>query len=91
MPTLLGRDDAPARLAMESFCRQVAKRVGAFASVLGGVDTLVFTGGIGEHAEAIRVAVTQRLEFLRIDQVLVVATDEEKVIAGQTQDLLPRS
>ncbi len=87
MQALLGRSDPPAQLAVEAYCRQVAKQVGAYASVLGGVDTLVFTGGIGEHSDDVRDDVTSRLEFLRIGRVLVVPTDEEAVIARETAAL----
>ena len=88
MQTLLTRDDPAAQLAVDSFCRQVAKQVGAYASVLGAVDSLVFTGGIGEHSGAVRDNVVSRLGFLSIGQVLVVPTDEEAVIARQTADVL---
>ncbi len=87
MAALLARSDAPARLAVDAFIRQVAKQAAAFASVLGGIDTLVFTGGIGEHAAPIRDGVVSRLGMLAIGQVLVVPTDEESVIARQTADV----
>ncbi len=93
MQALLKRDqagDPDARLAIESFCRQIAKQVGAYASVLGGVDTLVFTGGIGEHAAAIRAEVLARLGFLSISRTMVIPTDEEAVIARQTADVVRR-
>jgi acetate kinase len=88
MKALLQRDDAQARLAVDAFCRQIAKQVGAYASVLGGLDSLVFTGGIGEHAAPIRGGVTRRLGFLSIGKTRVVPTDEEAVIARQTAALL---
>jgi acetate kinase len=88
MKALLQRDDAEARLAVDAFCRQIAKQVGAYASVLGGLDSLVFTGGIGEHAASVRDTVVQRLCFLPIGKTLVVPTDEEVVIARQTAALL---
>ncbi len=90
MITLLGRDDPAATLALDSYCQQIAKQVGAYATVLGGLDTLVFTGGIGEHAEPIRDGITRRLAFLSIGKVLVVPTDEEAVIARQTAALIRR-
>lgn len=93
MQTLLRRSeggDEAASLAIESFCRQIAKQVGAYASVLGGVDSLVFTGGIGEHSAAIRDAVVARLGFLSIGQVLVIPTDEESVIALQAAEVMSR-
>jgi acetate kinase len=84
MAALLERSDAPARLAVEAFIRQVAKQAAAFATVLGGVDSLAFTGGIGEHAASIRDGVVSRLGILAIGQVLVVPADEEAVIADET-------
>jgi acetate kinase len=84
MAALLARSDAPARLAVDAFIRQVAKQVAAFATVLGGIDTLVFTGGIGEHSEHIRDGVMTRLAMMAIGQVRVVPADEEAVIARQT-------
>ena len=46
-----------AALAIEMFCYQVRKQIGALAAVLGGLDLLVFTGGIGERAAAVRLEV----------------------------------
>ena len=87
MAALLARTDPAARLAVEAFTRQVAKQAAAFATVLGGIDSLVFTGGIGEHAAPIRDGVVSRLGMLSIGQVLVVEADEEAVIARQTAGL----
>ena len=58
--------DAAAADAVELFCHQVRKHVGALAAVLGGLDTLVFTGGIGEHAAPVRAEVCRGLEHLGI-------------------------
>jgi acetate kinase len=55
-----------AELAIQLFCYEVRKRVGALAAVLGGLDGLVFTGGIGENAAPIRARVCDRLGFLGI-------------------------
>jgi acetate kinase len=68
METLLRlrADDAAAADAVELFCHQVRKQVGAFAAVLGGLDTLVFTGGIGEHAGPVRAEVCRGLEHLGV-------------------------
>jgi acetate kinase len=61
--------DSRAHDAVELFCHQTRKAVGAFAAVLGGLDTLVFTGGIGERSPVIRARVCGSLEHLgvRID------------------------
>jgi acetate kinase len=59
-----------AAAAVELFCYQARKFVGALAAVLGGLDTLIFTGGIGENSPAIRECICKDLEFLsvRIDR-----------------------
>ncbi len=58
-------DDA-AKQAIELFCYQARKNIGALSVVLGGLDTLVFTGGIGEHSSEIRSRICSGLEFLGI-------------------------
>jgi acetate kinase len=60
-----GRDPRAA-LAIDVFCYSAKKAIGAFAAVLGGIDSLVFTGGIGEHAEPVRAQVCEGLEHLGI-------------------------
>ena len=68
MKTLLAlreRDEAAA-LAVAMFCYQARKQVGAFAAALGGLDTLVFTGGIGERAVPVRAEICQGLEHLGV-------------------------
>jgi acetate kinase len=55
-----------AAMAVEMFCYQVRKFVGAFAAVLNGLDTLVFTGGIGERAATVREEICSGLEYLGI-------------------------
>src|SRR5262249_28397081 len=55
-----------ARLAVEMFCYQVKKAVGAMAAVLGGLELLVFAGGIGEHAAPVRANICAGLEHLGI-------------------------
>jgi len=58
--------EAYAHEAIELFCYQASKHLGALAAVIGGVDTLVFTAGIGENAPAIRQRICQKLSFLGI-------------------------
>ena len=58
--------DPPADEAIRMFCYGIRKFIGAYAAVLGGVDTLVFTGGIGEHAAPVREEICRGLEFLGI-------------------------
>ena len=56
--------NADAAEAIEMFCYQIRKAIGALAAALGGLDLLVFTGGIGEHAAAIRAEACQGLAHL---------------------------
>ena len=58
--------DPHAKEAVDVFCYNITKTVGAFAAALGGLHTLVFTGGMGENAPKIRSQVCQGLEFLGV-------------------------
>ena len=59
-------DDSRAREALALFCYQAKKWIGSFAAVLGGMDTLVFAGGIGENAAPLRRRICDGLRFLGI-------------------------
>jgi acetate kinase len=69
MRDLLDREgqDVRAAEAVALFCYQVRKWIGAFAAALGGLDTLVFAGGIGENAPIVRSRICAELGFLGID------------------------
>jgi acetate kinase len=60
------KDDAAAAEAIAVFCYQARKQAGAFAAALGGLDTLVFAGGIGENASVIRERICAGLGFLGV-------------------------
>ncbi len=60
-------EDVRAAEAVELFCYQVKKWIGAFAAALGGLDTLVFAGGIGENAPLVRARICNGLGFLGIE------------------------
>lgn len=79
-----------ARLAIAMFCTSVRKQIAGMAAVLGGVDLLVFTGGIGENDAATRAGICEGLEALGIRQaaVRVMHTQEEEQIAWQTSRLV---
>ncbi len=59
--------DARAAEAVALFCYQVKKCIGSYAAALGGVDTLIFSGGIGENSSIIRQSVCEGLAFLGIE------------------------
>lgn len=60
-------ENEDAALAIAIFCYQIQKQIGAFAAALGGVETLVFSGGIGENAPEIRSRICEGLGFLGIE------------------------
>jgi acetate kinase len=69
MRELLAREasDDACRLAVAIYCYEIKKQIGAYAAALGGLDALVFSGGIGEHAAAIRARICRGLTFLGVD------------------------
>jgi len=69
MRALLEREasDERSRLAVAIYCYEIKKRIGAYAAALGGVDALVFSGGIGEHAAPVRSKICAGLGFLGIE------------------------
>ena len=61
------RDDVRAAEAIDVFCYQAKKWIAAFAGALGGLDTLVFAGGIGENSAPVRTRIAQGLQFFGVD------------------------
>jgi acetate kinase len=84
MRTLLASAAPRAKLAVELFVYRIVREVGSLAAALGGLDALVFTGGIGEHAAPVREAVGRGIAWLGEVAVAVVPTNEEKMIARHT-------
>ncbi|MGA2375360.1 MAG: acetate/propionate family kinase [Candidatus Sulfotelmatobacter sp.] len=84
------RDDPRAILALDIFATAIRKAIGAYVALLGGIDLLVFTGGIGEHSERIRSAATAGLEVLGLtaDKIQALPTQEEKQIAFHCRALI---
>ena len=64
MRTLLASDDPHAAEALEYYVFRIRRELGAMAAVLGGLDGLIFTGGVGENAAEIRARVVEDLDFL---------------------------
>jgi acetate kinase len=78
--------DAQARLAFEVYCYRIRKYIGAYCAVLGRVDALVFTAGIGENAPAVRAQVCAGLEALgiRLDAA------RNSAVSGETSEIQSR-
>ena len=101
-----------AELALAIFCYRIKKYIGAYSASMGGLDAIVFTGGIGENSPEVRARVCRGMEFLglRLDEVknatmkgpadiseasgsarvLLVPTNEERMIARETAEVVAR-
>lgn len=100
-----------ARLALDMYENRILKYVGAYAAEMGGVDIIVFTGGVGENQASVRECVCKPLAFMGVEidtalnatvrgtetvistaaskvKVVVVPTDEEMMIARDTEELV---
>ncbi len=108
MRDLEASDDPHAAEAIDVFVLQISKQLGALSAVMGGLDALVFTAGIGERSPSIRRRVCERATWLGVVlddaankagetviststsevTALVIPTDEEKMIAMHTADVL---
>ena len=101
MQTLIASTDSDtdAARAVGLFAFEARKAIGALAAALGGIDRLVFTGGIGEHSATVRSLICRGLEHLGITledpsarvPVLVVPTNEELMLARHAYALLSSS
>ncbi len=84
LQTTAAEGDHDAAFAIEVFCLAIRKVVAAYTAVLGGLDLLIFAGGIGEHSALVRSGVCQGLGFLGI------AIDEQQNQAKSANDFRPR-
>ncbi len=84
MRELLSREasDVRAAEAVALFCYQAKKAIGAYAAALGGLDTLVFAGGVGENAPAVRARICDGLEFLGVELDATRNAANEEVISS---------
>lgn len=94
----IDRDDQRAKLAFEVYIHRVRQAVGAMAAVLGGIDVLVFTAGVGENAAAVRSKVCETLRFLglqldpkanshpELDQDVATADSRVRILVIRAQE-----
>lgn len=105
--------NARAELALKIFCYRIKKYIGAYAAAMGGLDAVIFTGGIGENCPNIRSRVCTGMEFFGMEldeeknatlkgkqdiskpsgstRILLVPTNEERMIARETAELVEKS
>jgi len=86
--TLLADGSDAARFALDFFARRCAQAAASLAVVLGGIDTMVFTGGIGEHARSVRERIIAQLAPLGDFQTLVIPANEERMMALEALSVL---
>ena len=81
-----------AALALNVFAISVRKIIGAYGALLGGIDLLVFTGGIGEHSSHVRSLAADGLEFLGLtaDKIQIVPAEEELQIARHCRRMMAK-
>jgi acetate kinase len=111
MRVLLASELPSAREAVDYFVEQCRRELGGLAASLGGLDALVLTGGIGEHATEVRERLLRGMGWLGVDfdesanlagaeeislprsavRVLVLATDEERMLAEHAAELTAQS
>src|ERR1700731_4231683 len=86
-------NDPYAALALNVFALSVRKVIGAYVALLGGIDLLVFTGGIAQHSDHIRSLAGDGLEFLGLpaDKIQIVPTEEETQIARHCRRMMGKT
>lgn len=88
MHTLLANGKPEAKLAVELYCYQAAKQIAGLLPAIGGLDILVFTGGIGENAAPVRERIAELLRWAGNFPVYVIPANEEAIIADACHAIL---
>lgn len=80
--------DEAARLALDVYVHVLCREIAAMTAALGGLDALVFTGGVGENAAIVRDRTLLQVSYLGAMEVLVIPSGEDVEIARQTRNVL---
>lgn len=80
--------DIKAEFALDFFCLKAAQLMGMMFVALGGVDAIIFTGGIGENSEFVRTKILKRIECLEPFLTLIIPANEEKMMAMHALSIL---
>ncbi len=84
------KENTNAALAIDIFCYQIKKFIGAYTAALCGLDTLVFSGGIGEHSPEVRSRICDGLEFLGIELCEIKNMNNEAIISTEASKIKVR-
>ena len=90
MKAFTERSDREAQFAVDLYCRQIIKMMAGLVTALGGLDLLVFSGGIGEHSEAVRQKICVGLQMFSGFSTRVVKADENAQIARHVAKMMDR-
>jgi acetate kinase len=82
MRTLLASSDRRAGQAVDQFCARIAEQIAAMASSIGGIDVLIFTGGIGENSHEVRQKICALLEWMGLQFDDSVNVQNREVISA---------
>jgi len=88
---LLNLKSEKSRLALDLFCYMISKQIASYIPVLGGLDAIVFTAGIGENNPAITAKIIRNLDFFKNKlkfKVLVIKTDEFEIMLSKAEKLI---
>lgn len=85
---LQSSNDPKAKFTVEYFCLRAAQLMGMMAVALGGVDGIVFTGGIGENSAIVRDNILRQVAFLQPFELRIIPANEERIMAMHTMSLL---
>jgi acetate kinase len=88
MRTLLDNPGPEAQKAVDAYCYWAARQAASLIAAMGGIDAMVFTGGIGENAETVRRRIIHHLVWIKAFPVHIVLANEELVIARHMTGLL---
>ncbi len=88
MQVLLASDKPEAKEAVDYYCYSAARHAASLVTALNGIDAIVFTGGVGENAAAVRDNILKHLQWLNIAAVHVVPANEERTMARHVKSLL---
>jgi acetate kinase len=88
MRSLLESPQPEAKNAVAAYCYWAARQAASLIAAMGGIDAMVFTGGIGENAAPIRDGIVHHLDWINAFPVYIVLANEELVIARHTSGLL---
>ena len=88
MRSLLNSPAPAARDAIDAYCYWAARQSASLITAMGGIDAIVFTGGIGENAEPVRQRIVDQLAWMNAFEVHIVQANEEFVIARHSLRLI---